>query len=292
MNHEAVLENTTVAGGAAARVDTKRMQIWERTYDIAGDKGYLAAKGDCFEPDTTATLRALSREHGAVALDVGANIGLTALALSQYCSKVIAVEPIPVTFDYLSKNIAARENVTSFNFALGSEEGTIKMQGSENFLAGAFVADAYTVNDGHHFTKEIPVRRLDDVARDIGINSLDLVKIDVEGFELEVLGGGRALLGDLKPIAYMEMNHWCLNMFRRLSIPEFRERILDVFPYLFAIDGPDYVDFTAPNAIHAICHAHILKNRFNNLVAGFDRHELVARLELRKKLVDERNATH
>jgi FkbM family methyltransferase len=291
MNHAEFVEPMTVAGDATGQMKKKSMRIWEQVFDIAGDSGYLSAKGDRFEPDTTATLRALTREHGATALDIGANIGLTALALSQYCSQVIAVEPIPITFNYLSQNVADRDNVSALNFALGSEEGTLKMQGSEDFLAGAFIADSYTVNDGRHFTKEIPVRRLDDLANEIGLDKLDLVKIDVEGFELEVLAGGRELLGDLKPITYMEMNHWCLNMFRRISIPEFRERVLDVFPYLFALDGADFVDFTAPNAIHAICHAHILENRFNNLVAGFDRHELVARLELRKKLISEDAAT-
>jgi hypothetical protein len=68
------------------------------------------------------------------------------------------------------------------------------------------------------------------------------MKVDVEGFELEVFAGAREIINVYRPIVLLEMNHWCLNIYRRISIPEFRERLMEFFPHICAIDGLSYLD--------------------------------------------------
>lgn len=264
-------------GAAKGQSIKRRVAIGDRTYTISGDGGYLDAMGDTFEPSTVHTLRALCND-GAQALDVGANIGLTALALSQYCEKVVGIEPVLRTFDYLRRNVDATPKISIFNHALGNDDIVLKMQGNHDFLAGSFIADSYEINDESHFVEEVRVKRLDDCFGSLGLDRVDFIKVDVEGFELEVFEGGRQVLNDFKPIALLEMNHWCLNVFRRISIPAFRERLLSVFPFLYAVDGSDFVDFGDERNAHRIFHAHLIEHRFANLVAGFDRDDLVSRL--------------
>lgn len=257
--------------------DAKSITIGDRQFHIVGDAGYLKAVGAAFEPDTIGALRALAADQ-AQALDVGANIGLTACALSQFCEKVSGIEPVPRTFGYLQRNTSNLPNVKIFKHALGSSEGIVRMQGYPDFLAGSFIADAYEIPNDNHFLEEVAVKRLDDCFPSLGLDRIDLMKVDVEGFELEVFEGGRQVIGDFKPMAFLEMNHWCLNIFRRISLPEFRERLLAVFPVLYAMDGDEFVDFAEEGNLHRIYHGHLVEHRFANLVAGFDRDEIVGRL--------------
>lgn len=135
-----------------------------------------------------AFLRAYLRS-GDVAIDVGANIGLTALAASRAVGDsgaVLAVEPHPRIFGYLRKNVALNQagNVTLFNVALGNREeaGTLRDMRADDtgFLApgGSGI--------------EVPVRRLDQLP--IPNASIALMKIDVEGYERFVLEGAAATL--------------------------------------------------------------------------------------------------
>jgi FkbM family methyltransferase len=233
-----------------------------------------------------ATLHALG-ENGDRALDIGANIGLTALALSQFCEKVVAIEPVPRTFEYLQCNTRTIPSISVFQHALGNSTGMIPMQGHNNFLAGSFVADAYHV-ETDHFMEHVPIKRLDDCFSNFGLSVIDLMKIDVEGFELEVIEGGRQIINDLKPLVFLEMNHWCLNVFRRISIPEFRERLLAIFPCVYAVDGDDFLDYGDDANVHHINHSHVVHFKFCNLIAGFDRDEITERLMSKRSVNAER----
>ena len=246
-----------------------------------GDDNYLREIGEEFEPDNVAHFKVLCDEDSRV-LDVGANIGLTALVLSQICPRgqIAAIEPLPRSFKYLKRNVseAGAINLKIFNFALGSSEGSVLMQGHPSNFACSFIADNYRIPGSDHFSQEVPVRRLDEAFSELSLDRLDFMKVDVEGFELEVFRGAREILNTYKPIVFLEMNHWCLNIFRRMSIPEFREQLMKIFPYVYAIDGLDYLDYVDETNVHHINYHHVLQFRFMNLVAGFDRDEILSRL--------------
>jgi FkbM family methyltransferase len=260
---------------------TRSIRILGKIFAVDGDDDYLREIGEEFEPDNIALLRLLCDEDSRV-LDVGANIGMTALAFSQICPRgqIAAIEPLPRTFRLLQRNVAesGARNLKTLNFALGSSTGTVLMQGHPSNFACSFVADHYTIPAGDHFAYEVTVKRLDETFSELSLDRLDFMKVDVEGFELEVFAGAKEILNSYKPIVFLEMNHWCLNIYRRLSIPEFRDRLLNIFPYVYAIDGLNYLDYVDQRNVHHINYHHVLEFRFMNLVAGFDREEILFRL--------------
>lgn len=93
--------------------------------------------GDTFEPNTLGMLSSMVDRDSHV-MDIGANIGFTAIALSGFCPgrKVTAVEPAPRTFSLFEQNVKAAHATkeSCSNFTLGSEAGELPMQGNSNFL--------------------------------------------------------------------------------------------------------------------------------------------------------------
>ena len=262
-------------------MNTKSVKVLHKTFKISGDDDYLREMGQEFEPDNVNLLARLCHNDSRV-LDVGANIGMTALALSQICPRgqIAAIEPVPHTFQHLQRNVAEADlgNIKIFNFALGSREGLALMQGHPSNFACSFIADNYKIPDSDHFSYEVTVKRLDETFCELSLDRLDFMKVDVEGFELEVFEGAKETLSTYRPIVFLEMNHWCLNIYRQMSIPEFRERLMEYFPYVYAIDGLDYLDYLDQRNVHHINYHHVLNFRFMNLVAGFDRQEILFRL--------------
>ena len=121
-------------------------------------------------------------------IDIGANVGVyTVLAAGEVGARTIAIEPIPATFAYLLQNISINEiqdRVTAQNIGLGAEQGTVRF--TESLDTVNHVATA-----GEPNTIEVAVNKLDAIARD---KPPALLKIDVEGFETEVINGGEETL--------------------------------------------------------------------------------------------------
>ena len=263
-----------------ASLARSNIRIADRSFDVVGDESYLAQCGSDFEPQTVALLRALSDPDSHV-IDVGANIGLTTIAVSVFCPKgrVIALEPVPRTYRFLEDNIrvAGASNVTLVPYGASGRAGSVRMEMAPNSVAGAFVADSYSFSG--HDAVEVDVKRLDDVISECDVDGVDLVKIDVEGSELKVLSGALGMLEKSQPRLLLEMNHWCLNMFQRMTLPEFREQLLDLVPHVFAVDGGSMMDLRSDEPWHIVAHNHLTQFRFSDIIAGFDRDDLLRRFE-------------
>ncbi|MGY4535760.1 FkbM family methyltransferase [Mucilaginibacter sp. UYNi724] len=116
-------------------------------------------------------------------IDIGANIGsYTMLASAEAGANTIAIEPIPQTFGYLTQNIALNNignKATALNIGLGKEKGVLKFTktyDTANHVATDADTDVIKVN----------VDTLDNI---LNGKTPVLLKIDVEGFESEVLNG-------------------------------------------------------------------------------------------------------
>ena len=141
-------------------------------------------------------------------LDVGANAGLYSVWVSGVTgARVIAFEPVPATFDLLTKNIRLNDLtdlVTAHQTAVGSESGHATMTASEGGLD-------HIVTNGSCGTVSVEVKRLDDVTAGLHPKA---IKIDVEGFELAVLTGAKKLLEDQSLSAIViELQDWTLHKF-------------------------------------------------------------------------------
>ena len=123
---------------------------------------------------------------GDLFVDVGANIGAYAVLAASIGAECLALEPIPTTFRSLQRNIRVNGflDVVTVEAAAGSKEGVLRMTSDSD-------TTNYVVINEDDLGVEVRVSRLDDlleVTRPVGL------KIDVEGWEQEVLAGASAVL--------------------------------------------------------------------------------------------------
>lgn len=125
-------------------------------------------------------------------VDIGANVGsYTVLAAAVRQARVVAVEPIPPTFRRLLDNInvnALSQQVRAFNIGVGASEGRLRF--SDQLDAENHVV--YKETDQTTHAVDVQVRALDDL---LGQERPLMIKIDVEGFETEVIRGGETVFG-------------------------------------------------------------------------------------------------
>ena len=126
--------------------------------------------------------------EGDLFIDIGANVGSYSVLASGYCkAKSIAYEPLPHTFEHLKKNIEANNIfhlVKLKNTAVGSQKGTLKF--TTNFDTVNHVLAASDKKNEDFINVLVCV--LDIELEEEGLNNC-IIKIDVEGFETEVLNG-------------------------------------------------------------------------------------------------------
>ena len=127
------------------------------------------------------------------AIDVGANVGLWTKDMSEEFTFVWAIEPVEDFRQCLQKNIF-NNNVDIKPFALGAENTVIDMIITEENTGHSHV-DIDSLGKG-----TIPMHRLDD----LNIPPLDYIKIDCEGYELNVLKGAGQTIKEHKPIIVIE----------------------------------------------------------------------------------------
>ena len=128
-----------------------------------------------------------------VAVDIGANVGLWSRDLAIKFARVIAIEPVVEFQECLRRNVPM-ENIEVWPFALGTEDTTIDMIITEG-------------NTGHsHINKDsvgsgkVEMKRLDS----LDFDRIDYMKIDCEGYEMQILKGGENTLRTHQPIIVVE----------------------------------------------------------------------------------------
>lgn len=139
-------------------------------------------------------------------VDVGANIGLMTLVASQCVGnsgKVISYEAHPETVKILefNLNLNSISNVEVCNYALGSTNCSSIIYDNWHINRGGASLIVKTENSAAY---SVEIRRLDD-SRDSTIHP-KIIKIDVEGFELEVLKGAEETIKKFKPILIIELS--------------------------------------------------------------------------------------
>jgi FkbM family methyltransferase len=141
--------------------------------------------------------------------DVGANIGdYTALLAKCGAAEVYAFEPVPSTFEWLKKNIRKDPGYHAIYAAVGEYEGDVEIQrpiGEKSTLASRDI----TATDVASAPIERSITRITTLDQFCAAHNLhfDLVKIDVEGFELEVIKGAAETLVKSPPsIIQFEFN--------------------------------------------------------------------------------------
>lgn len=140
--------------------------------------------------------------HDGLVLDIGANIGNhTIFFLTKKARKIISFEPVKDTFDILKKNIEInnfQNKVNLFNVGVGQTTGKaiLKYYNSKNIGMSQLCSDQ---------NGDIPIISIDELNIDEKIN---FIKIDVEGFEADVIKGMTETLKRNKPLVMIEIRDY------------------------------------------------------------------------------------
>ena len=164
---------------------------------------------------------------GAVVIECGAHHGAQTVLLSRWVGdsgRVIVIEPIPENIEILRKNIALNElkNVVVVPKAAASRSGYITMRQDSN----GSVAHGGAINNG----LEVESVSLDELASDLNVMPT-FIKIDVEGYEYQILEGSRNILSTT-PAVFVEVH--------TLGLPRYGKRFED----LWTMINPDLYEIS------------------------------------------------
>jgi len=172
-------------------------------------------------------IQMLSRilDPGAVVFDVGANIGLYSVALGEKLKRISenpqlwSFEPIPSNFQRLV-NLVEINKLTNIvypvNSALGKSEGTIQLcMVDEKF--GSSTGNAFCLGEGLVKLEEpnfsAPITKLDEFVKQKNIQRCDIIKVDIEGAEMDFILGGINFIKEHRPVIYGEFEPFWSNHF-------------------------------------------------------------------------------
>jgi FkbM family methyltransferase len=146
-------------------------------------------------------------KNAKVILDIGANIGYTALTINKINpgAKIYAFEPHPNTFRKANHNVQLNnsENIILYNIGLSNYNNTVRLYEVNPNNSGM---NRILLNQNDYPYVEIEVKTLDDFLIDNKIDRIDILKIDVEGYEYNVLTGGSNAIKKYKPAMIIEIN--------------------------------------------------------------------------------------
>lgn len=184
----------------------------EYKYDLQGTKinysinsviGFLLFFKGSFEESELEVCRRLLKDDSII-FDIGANIGIHSSFFSGISVNgfVYSFEPSRETFGLLCRNLNKTSNTLPLNFGIGKKTELMEFYETTDNAYSSFKD-----------TRRKPVKsltkvlcyKLDDLVRLLNISRVDFIKIDVEGFEQEVVDGMSEVLTNLKPIVLCEI---------------------------------------------------------------------------------------
>lgn len=215
----------------------------------------LALYGEYAEHEMSFLRRFL--RAGDIVVDAGANIGAHTVVFARAVGPsggVLAFEPQRYAFQTLAANVALNSftNVLTFQAALGREAGRVEIpvvspHAPFNFGGVSLVEGTH----GDAVREQVARARLDDFT----MPSLRLMKVDVEGMELDVLEGAASTIAAHRPFLYVEIDRQERNppLFRKLA--ELRYRLFRHSPRLFnesnfaGVTSNVYANIVSHNAV-------------------------------------------
>lgn len=239
---------------------------------VSGDPAdhYFAEVAD-FADKLAPLARYLARTLPArpLCLDVGANIGLTAMlmALTRPDGEIVAFEASPKNVHYLRRNLALNNiaNCQVVQTAVGAHEGHAAFRETA-FAAGSHVVRGALEASPPPGTVAVPMTTVDRFLDDRGRPRVDFIKLDVEGFEPPVLAGAAETLARDRCPLFMEFNTWCLLVCQNFNPLALAASLIDAFDLerldasgtRVALDTPTVAHFMKSNLIDRGCVDDIL----------------------------------
>lgn len=212
-----------------------------RTFLISGPPGDQSVLEElrhshAFEPHIVGLLaRVVTPEM--VALDVGANLGVLSVVIGALAhrGRVLALEASTVAYAHLQKTLAANDvrNVTTAHLAVFRESGlTLHLNTSSAFLAGSHLTPEADAGGG---TEAVQTITLDDWVAQHAPSRVDLVKMDIEGAELDALAGADQVLSRHAPALLIECNAVVMRRFHRRSSRDLYDVLARYYRHIYLV---------------------------------------------------------
>jgi FkbM family methyltransferase len=145
---------------------------------------------------------------GMVCLDIGSNIGYYAVLERMSVGengKVLAIEPSPIAYSYLNKNISLNHlDIQTFELAISDNNGFVPFLRDKCSNLSHIVTEVIKQSDGK--VMYVPAKTLDSFVKDNGLIKLDLIRMDVEGHEEKILSNAKVTLQKFKPYILVEIH--------------------------------------------------------------------------------------
>ena len=161
---------------------------WLPDTDTDFDRWILDGEYQKHQRDTI--LKFINRTGNAI--DIGAHVGFWLKDMCNHFNYVYAFEPIEEVRQCLSRNVTAM-NYKTYSFGLGAKNDVINVNYNPTETG-----NTHASKDGN---QTITIRKLDDM----NLPKIDYIKVDTEGFEIEVLKGGENMIKEYKPFVHVEV---------------------------------------------------------------------------------------
>lgn len=147
----------------------------------------------------------LRKQNIRTILDVGACVGTFAAEFHTLLpdAAICCFEPLRDYYEQLRANLGQIEKLRTFNYALGNQHGEAIIYRNRFAPSSSLLPMAALHKRAFPYTQDetpetIQIRRLDDVSEDLALTDSLLIKLDVQGFEEQVIEGGRCTIARAK----------------------------------------------------------------------------------------------
>lgn len=203
MNKNSIRYLYWVLNGKKIRINGRRVQLIDQLIPFFGLK-----QDNIIEPELSYFFRSILKP-GDSFIDIGANVGVLTVEVSELVGEkgcVIAFEPNPLAFIYLTKMLDLNQsysNVRAFPLAIGGTKGVLQLSINES-ASSLMERSSLIQTDEYAETTDVWVNTLDNLIPETV--TPHIIKVDVEGAELDVLKGSFNTIQGSKPIVCIEVH--------------------------------------------------------------------------------------
>jgi FkbM family methyltransferase len=197
----------------------------------------------------------------AIILDVGANIGLTTAIMMKRLpnARILSFEPDPESYSYLLETVRLNDfsRVETVNKALAAAPGRMPFHSHPRGAGASHLASDQSLREGNEI---VEVSTVDIECASRALARVDLIKIDVEGFEIDVLEGARDTIAAYRPYIALEFNSFTMIAFRNLNPRTMLEKLIREFPHVYRRKDGQLARLASAAEQFRFIHDHLVSN--------------------------------
>ena len=181
------------------------------------------------------------------------------LATAAPQGRLFAFEPGAQAYPHLIATIQANNLPNSHpqQIALGASSGEVDfLSNSLSESASHMVLDGVSLGGSN---TRVEIKTVDDVVAQQELTRLDFIKIDVEGFELDVLDGAKTTMAKLKPAVFLEFNAFTLIAYGNKNPRHVLEQLKRAFPHVYRFDGGVPHEITDETSVLEFIHDNLIR---------------------------------